>query len=100
MNSATRALERIRDDPGEFDLVITDMTMPDMQGTQLADHIKTLRPDLPVILVTGLASIATSDKASASGINALLSKPLSMNALADAVHSLLMNPPGPIQPRS
>ncbi|MFH1152237.1 MAG: response regulator [Pseudomonadota bacterium] len=91
MNSATRALELVRANPLEFDLVITDMTMPDMQGTQLADKVKAVRPNLPVILVTGLSSIATADKASASGIDTLLSKPLSMNALAEAVHAILIN---------
>jgi len=89
LNSAVSGLEMIEKAPRDFDLVITDLTMPDMQGTQLAAKIKTIRPDMPILLVTGLSSIADSDKANAHHIDSLLSKPLSMNALAQTVHNLL-----------
>ena len=47
------ALELIRTEPGRFDLVIADQTMPSMTGIDLARHIRLIRPDLPVILTTG-----------------------------------------------
>ncbi len=90
LQSPVKALETITKDPYAFDVVITDLTMPNIQGTQLADKIKDIRPDLPVVLVTGLSSITASKKASASGIDALLSKPLSMNALAQ-IMTILVN---------
>ncbi len=89
LKSPIKALETIAKDPHAFDVVITDLTMPGLQGNQLADKIKDLRPDLPVVLVTGLSSIAASKKTSASGIDALLSKPLSMNALAQTMTTLV-----------
>lgn len=48
------AMKTFRADAGHFDLVITDHTMPDMQGAELAEEMSTVRPDLPVILITGL----------------------------------------------
>jgi two-component system cell cycle sensor histidine kinase/response regulator CckA len=48
------AMKTFRADAGHFDLVITDHTMPDMQGAELAEEMSALRPDLPVILITGL----------------------------------------------
>ncbi|MCP4115947.1 MAG: response regulator [Desulfobacteraceae bacterium] len=89
LKSPLEALETITKDPHAFDAVITDLTMPDLQGNQLADKIKNIRPDLPVVLVTGLSSIAASKKTNASGIDALLSKPLSMNSLAQTMTTLV-----------
>jgi DNA-binding NtrC family response regulator len=47
-------MKTFRADPGHFDLVITDHTMPDLQGAELAEEMSAVRPDLPVILMTGL----------------------------------------------
>ncbi len=89
MTSAVKALEVVKQEPHAFDIVITDMTMPDIQGTQLAKKIKAIRPDLPIILVTGLSSISDADNVSAGEIDELLSKPMSMNAMAQAIQKLL-----------
>ncbi len=82
LESPREAYNLFKEQPDKFDMVVTDLTMPDIQGTALAKMIKELRPDIPVILVTGFSDISSSDHPSPSSIDAVLSKPLSMNALA------------------
>lgn len=89
VKSSTNALEIIQKNPHAFDLVITDLTMPDIQGIELAEKIKSLRPDLPVILVTGFSDITTTAEANASCIDAVLAKPLSINALGMTLQKLI-----------
>ena len=90
MKSGLEALEIIQKSPSKFDIVITDMTMPDIQGTQLAGKIKKIRPDLPVILSTGFSNIADSENASPAGIDAVIAKPFTMNSLARAINKVLV----------
>ncbi len=90
MKSGLEALEIIRKSPFEFDIVITDMTMPDIQGSQLARKIKKIRPELPVILSTGFSNIADSENASPTGIDAVIAKPFTMNSLARAINKVLV----------
>ena len=52
-HGSMEALAALQAAPAEFDLVITDQTMPDMSGMQLAEAIRKIRPDVPVILCTG-----------------------------------------------
>ncbi len=87
--SGLKALEIIKKDPLAFDIVITDMTMPDIQGCRLARKIKEIRPDMPVILSTGFSNIANSEDASPQGIDAVMSKPFNMNSLAHTINKVL-----------
>lgn len=66
---------------GEFDIVLTDRSMPEMEGDALAREIKKLRPNVPVILVTGFGDImaATGDKP--EGVDVVMSKPFTMAGL-------------------
>ncbi|MBF0201632.1 MAG: response regulator [Desulfamplus sp.] len=82
MQSPLNAISLVEKKPREFDLVITDLTMPDMNGIKLAEKIKSIRPDIPVVLITGFSDITTSEKANSSFVDEVLSKPLSINALA------------------
>ncbi len=52
-DDSTRALQRFQDDPRAFDLIITDLTMPGLDGEMLVDRAKQIRPDIPMILCTG-----------------------------------------------
>ncbi len=90
MKSGLEALKAIQDSPFEFDIVITDMTMPDIQGSQLASKIKKIRPDLPVILSTGFSNIADSENASPAGIDAVIAKPFTISSLARAINEVLV----------
>lgn len=87
--SSKEALELIRLDPGKFDLVITDQTMPHMTGVDLATEILKVRPGLPIILCTGYSHKLTSKKAHASGIRKLIMKPLVGADLGHAVRKVL-----------
>jgi len=86
--------------PEQFDLMITDMTMPHMAGDRLSEKILDMRPNLPVILCTGYSDMINEDKALALGIRKFVMKPVDKNDLARAVRSALASgstrpPPGP-----
>lgn len=87
--SSVDALERFRRAPARFDLVITDMTMPQMTGDQLAREIFKLRPGMPVILCTGYSSRIDGPRAEEMGIRALLMKPLNLSDLALNIRRVL-----------
>ena len=89
---STDALSLFRGDPGSFDLVITDMTMPDMTGVELAGAIRGIRPDLPIILCTGFSEQIDEDSARTLGINTFLMKPVARDQLIAAVRRFLDKP--------
>jgi CheY-like chemotaxis protein len=72
-----------------FDLVLSDLSMPDMSGWEVAREIKRGRPTLPVALVTGWGDEVDPEEASARGVDALLAKPLTTRALQAAVQALM-----------
>lgn len=74
----------MRDDPGNWDLLVTDFDMPDMTGAQLADAAKAIVPGLPIILVTALAGEA---RRSGAVFAKVLSKPIDRQSLV--LHSEL-----------
>ncbi|MHB8910294.1 MAG: PAS domain S-box protein [Syntrophales bacterium] len=84
------ALETFRADPGQFDLVITDQTMPDMTGIELAGNVMSIRPDIPVVLCTGFIDAAIEEKTTATGIRAIVLKPVSMKRLIALIGDLLV----------
>jgi PAS domain S-box-containing protein len=83
------ALERFRRSPGQFDLVVTDQTMPHLNGDLLGREMLRLRPDLPVIVCTGFSKTLSEETALAMGFRAFLAKPLSARALAQTVRRVL-----------
>lgn len=90
--SSPEALNLFLADPAAFDLVITDMTMPHLSGSELAQEILKRKPTQPVILCSGYSSFMDADKAAAIGIRAFLLKPLSRRELAAAVRKVLDDP--------
>jgi PAS domain S-box-containing protein len=87
--SSLEALELFRAKPDEFDLVITDMTMPNMTGDKLAKELMQIRPDIPIILCTGFSGRITEEKAKGIGIRAFVMKPLVMQDLAKTVRKAM-----------
>ena len=75
--------------PGDFDLLITDCTMPDMTGFQLVDKVKRLRPDLPVIMCSGFNWQLNSDPAAVKNVQKTLTKPLTTRELGLAAREVL-----------
>ncbi len=87
--SSVEALELFRAKPESFDLVITDMTMPNMTGDKLARELMGIRPDIPVILCTGFSERITKEKAKLLGIREFVMKPLVMKDLAKSMRRVL-----------
>ncbi|OQX17655.1 MAG: hypothetical protein BWK76_09950 [Desulfobulbaceae bacterium A2] len=83
------ALALIERDPASLDLLITDMTMPHMNGSELSRRALALRPDLPVILCTGFSELIDQESARTMGIRAFVLKPVVTQELARTVRSLL-----------
>lgn len=85
------ALEAFRANPERYDLVLTDMNMPNMDGADLAVNLRNLRPDIPIIICTGYSSKIDPERAEAIGVRQLLQKPISFEDLAVAVRKALDN---------
>jgi PAS domain S-box-containing protein len=87
--SSRDALAAFKTEPSLFDLVITDMNMPNMNGMQLAAEMIAIRSDIPIILCTGFSERINSKKAETLGIGGLLMKPVGMKDLAQKVREVL-----------
>jgi PAS domain S-box-containing protein len=87
--ASLEALEAFKANPDGFDLLLTDMTMPNLTGLQLAATVKTIRPDLPVILCTGFSEQLDDAKCKALGISNVLMKPVAAREMADVVRKAL-----------
>jgi PAS domain S-box-containing protein len=87
--SSVDALESFKKNPQRFDLVITDMTMPNMTGEQLAGEIAKIRADIPVILCTGFSEMMSEEKAESLGIKGFLMKPVVMKDLSNMIRKVL-----------
>jgi CheY-like chemotaxis protein len=88
--SPIEALKLFSSNPSGFELVITDLTMPDMTGTMLVKELLQMRPEVPVILCTGFSDQANEEMLESMGINGLLITPLTIHELAHAVRMALM----------
>ncbi|MCP4713561.1 MAG: PAS domain S-box protein [Deltaproteobacteria bacterium] len=87
-NSSIEALETFQLSPDIFDMVITDQSMPHMTGYNLAKRVLEIKPALPVIVCTGYSNSITPEKAKASGIEALIYKPLSKKEIAGKIREV------------
>ena len=81
--SSLNALAVFREQPERYQVVITDLCMPDMDGACLARTMKSIRPDVPIILCTGDHSRYTNLDLQENGIDRVLYKPVSQKSLAD-----------------
>ena len=87
--SSPEALEIVTGNPDEFDLLITDMTMPEMTGTTLARKILEIHPEMPVILCTGYSDAIDDVRAKSFGIRDYIRKPVDTLTLAKAIRAAL-----------
>jgi CheY-like chemotaxis protein len=83
------ALKLFRSQPTQFDLVITDMTMPNMTGLELARECLHIRPDIPVILCTGYSETIIPEEAKYNGLKDFIMKPMVKNQIAEAIRRAL-----------
>ncbi len=91
--NVTEALAMVRANPMAFDLVITDLTMPLMLGTDFALELLQIRPHLPIILTTGYSASLTPERVREMGIREILLKPHTIQSLGLAVHRVLHTQP-------
>jgi PAS domain S-box-containing protein len=87
--SSVEALKLFRSEPDAFDLVITDQTMPKITGAELIKRLRSIRPDIPVILCTGYSEMVTEEKFKAMGITENIMKPVKSNEITGTVRRLL-----------
>jgi PAS domain S-box-containing protein len=87
--SSIEALEIFQAQPNQFDLVITDQTMPHMTGADLAKELMCIRPDIPVILCTGFSEVISAEEARALGIREFVMKPFATREIAEITRYVL-----------
>ncbi len=87
--SSIETLEVFRTNPDKFDLVITDMAMPNMSGDKLSVELTQIRPDIPVLLCTGFSETMSEEKAASLGIKGFLLKPIVMKDLSQKIREVL-----------
>jgi len=88
-NSSLEALKAFKQSPHDYDLVITDMTMPYMTGEKLARELIAIRPEIPVILCTGYSDRINEQTARAIGVRAFAMKPFTLSHLARTIREVL-----------
>lgn len=89
VTSSLEALALFRKAPQDFDIIITDQTMPNLTGFELAIEMMKIRSDIPIIMLTGHSDIVDEHKAKEVGIRAFLAKPLDMKILAETIDEIM-----------
>jgi PAS domain S-box-containing protein len=87
--SSSQALETFREHPKDFDLVITDYTMPRLTGLDLAREMLAVRPQVPIIICTGYAGQLSAESVTQAGIRRLVQKPFVLHEVARAIREVL-----------
>ena len=87
--SSVQALSLFRDNPNDFDIVITDQTMPQITGMRLAEEIHRVREDIPIVLSTGFSEEASDERWKKSGICRLVMKPVVGRDLHRIIRTIL-----------
>ena len=95
VNDPEEALELVAEDPDDFDLLLTDLQMPRMDGVELAARVARLRPELPVVLSTGNRWSVPASTARAAGIREIVDKPFRIEELAHALRAVLKGAAAP-----
>jgi PAS domain S-box-containing protein len=88
----TRALDArdaFKKDPNRYDLVVSDMAMPHTTGVQLAEELRSIRPELPIIICTGYSERLDAEKAKSLGVNGFLMKPVKKTDMAGMIRKIL-----------
>jgi len=83
-----RTLEIFRSRPADFDLIITDYTMPYLSGTELVEAVRRIRPDIPIILCTGFSEKITRETAMSLNV-AFTMKPFMLSQFAELIRKVL-----------
>ena len=87
--SSIEALRLFEKDPDRYDLVLTDLTMPNLEGDKLAAAMLKIRPEIPIIIATGFSEKLTEQKLAMIGIRKMVLKPIVMHDIADTIRQVL-----------
>ena len=88
-DSGETALRVFKSDPDRFDVVLTDEMLPGLPGSELARAVHAVRPELPVVLISGKVGVALEQRARDAGVAALLHKPVAPHELAECLAQVL-----------
>ena len=83
------ALEAFRTNPNRYDLIITDMSMPNMTGIKLAKEIKNIKPVVPIIICTGFSDQINEEKCESLGIQGYVMKPIVRKEFAETIREVI-----------
>ena len=86
--SGSEGLKLFREEP--FDLVVTDLTMPEMSGDAIAIEMKAINPGIPIIMLTGHSDIMDAGGGKPDAVDCVLGKPISMDAISRAIASVIV----------
>jgi YesN/AraC family two-component response regulator len=89
LTNREEALGAFRNRPEAFDVVLTDMTMPNLTGIQLAEKLMAIRPDIPTIICTGFSERISENERATIGIKGFLLKPVVKSEMAKMVRKVL-----------
>ncbi|MBN1106567.1 MAG: PAS domain S-box protein [Deltaproteobacteria bacterium] len=90
--SSVEALELFQSDPSRFDLLLTDQTMPNLTGTDLAIEVQKIKPGIPILLCSGFSDLVNEEEAKAMGIGGYVMKPIVRKEIAGAIRRVIDNP--------
>jgi signal transduction histidine kinase/ActR/RegA family two-component response regulator len=93
VDSGVTAVEQVRADPAAFDAVLLDLTMPELSGPETLKHLRLIRPDLPVVIMSGYHEDEASSSLGAE-ISGFVQKPFTPTVLARAMRAALEQPDG------
>jgi len=88
-SNSLEALETFNSNPDGYDLVNSDMTMPNMTGDQLAQKLMSIRPDIPIIICTGFSERINKEQAETDKVKGFLMKPVVKSEMAQMVREVL-----------
>lgn len=89
LNEPVAALKYFHDHADDFDLIITDQVMPGLTGIEIAQSILKIRPNLPILLITGYSQKINAENAKSFGLSGFFSKPINESLFLDKISDLL-----------
>lgn len=89
LNDPAVALEYFKEHPDDFDLIVTDQVMPGLTGVEIAQSILKLRPDLPILLITGYSEKISAENAESFGLSGFFPKPINESLFLDKIGDLV-----------
>jgi CheY-like chemotaxis protein len=89
VESGGEAIETFAENPENYDLVLTDLMMPDMTGDRIAKEIKSIRPNVPVVVMTATPETLSLSRVKTAGISRVLAKPLTVAELREGLQGII-----------